>query len=508
MENNPVLAAVSQPSLTKSARRGVLWLTGSRVAEQGMTFGITVFLARLLTPNDYGMLGMATLLLVFLGRFADLGTAESIVQMREIDDQRLSSIFWFNIAFGLLFGVITWLLAPWMARFFQEPGVQPVIAVLAITLPLQSLNVVPEFLLRRRMQFHLLVVRNLVAILLAGAAGVVVALSGGGVWALVTQQVAAPLIGGVAIWVAVGWRPRFHFQHSHIAEIKDFTTGVLGFNILNFFGRNIDYLLIGRFLTSADLGMYTLAYRLMRYPTQFLSSAASQTLFPVFSRMQEDRERINSSYLRVARTISLVAMPVMVGMAITANDFVLVLFGPKWAAVAPLLAFLALAGVLQPVTSIFTSVTWALGLSQWQLRYAIVQTAIVVIGFLVGLQWGLLGMAASFLVTALISNAITIFLMFPHCSISRKGFLSALALPALASAGMSVAVLGVQIGLNTASGWAAEPLFRLVSQAFVGATVYATLLLWQEPTIVGELRANLLGTRRAKEKVVPQDTPP
>lgn len=487
-------------SFGADARKGLVWLTGSRAIEQAITFAITILLARLLTPADYGLLGMATLLLTFLGRFADFGTAESIVQVRDLDDHKLSSIFWFNLAAGLLFGVVMLLLAPVTAAFFREPDVQPVVAVLALTLPLQSLTVVPDFLLRRRLQFDRWVVRNLTAIIIAGGAGVTVALAGGGVWALVTQQLAAPLISGTTLWLAVRWRPRLHFQRAHILEIKDFTTGVLGFNLLNYFSRNIDYLLIGRFLTPTDLGLYTLAYRLMRYPTQFLSSAASQALFPVFSRMQDDPVRLGAGYIRIARYISFITFPIMVGMALTSNDLIAVLFGTAWMAAAPVLTFLALGATLQPVAVLFTSVIWALGLSQWQLRYAVFQVLIVVLGFIIGLQWGIVGMSASYTVTALISSGITIYFMFPRCRVSRRKFVGALSLPIASTAIMGIFVIVVPIVLMRAGYWPEAALFRLLIQVSVGAMVYLVVIFWREPKLFSELHSDLVGGRRVRTR--------
>ena len=225
----------SNASLSQKALSGVLWLSSSRGVEQLFSFLITTILARLLTPADYGLLGMATVIVIFLGRFADFGTGSAIIQRRDLDDKQLSSIFWLNVLLGTALGGLLFVMAPLVARFYDEPNVQPVIAVLALTLPLQALAIVPNFLLRRRLQFNRWVVQGLSAVLIGGVAGIVVAVLGGGVWALVAQQLGQALAGLVALWLVVNWRPRFIFRLDDIRQISGFTSGVVGFNFLNYF---------------------------------------------------------------------------------------------------------------------------------------------------------------------------------------------------------------------------------------------------------------------------------
>jgi PST family polysaccharide transporter len=464
-----------------------LWLSSSRGVEQLLSLLITTILARLVTPAEYGLIGMATVVLIFLRRFADFGTGSAIIQRCELGDTQLSSIFWFNALLGTALGGLLFVVAPLIARFYDEPGVQPVVAVLALTLPLQSLAIVPDHLLRRRLQFSRWVVRGLAAVAVGGGVGIALALAGGGVWALVGQQLAQAVAAMVALWLAVKWRPLFSFRFEDIREIGGFTSGVVGFNLLNYFVRNTDFLLIGRFLGPVSLGLYALAYRLMRYPAQTLSGVASQTLFPVFSRMGDEQSRISNAYIRVVRYITVITFPIMVGMALTAEDFLVTLFGPQWLSAAPLLVYLALAVLLQPAASLLTAVIWAKGYTQWHLKYAVVQSGLVIAGFAIGLQWGVEGVAASYLITSLISSTIAIVLMFPKCGVSRTAFLKALGAPATGVVAMTVAIFLVRFGLESLGQTPQSALGRLVVDVLIGALAYIAVTLLASSDLRQEL---------------------
>ncbi|MFW6116164.1 MAG: lipopolysaccharide biosynthesis protein [bacterium] len=478
-------------SLGTHARQGVIWLSGSRAVEHILSFFISAILARLLTPADYGLLGMATVILSFLGRFADLGTGTAIIQQRDLNDEKLSSIFWLNALLGATSGGLLFLAAPLIARFYREPTVQPVIAVLAATVPLQALAIVPDYLLRRRLQFDRWVARGLSAVLAGGALGLAIAAVGGGVWALVAQQLGQASVGLVALWIAVDWHPRLVFRAGDIREISGFTSGVVGFNFLNYLARNVDNLLIGRFLGSDPLGLYTLAYRLMRYPVQTLSGVASQALFPVFSRMQDDQNRLSSAYIRTARYILSLSIPITVGMALTAEDFLVVLFGPQWREASSLLTYLALASLLQPATSLYTAVIWARGYTRWQLRYATIQSGMLIVGFAVGLRWGSDGVALSYLITTLASSLITVVLMFPKCGVGRTAFLQALGAPLASASLMVLVILLARVGLVLVGQTPQSALGRLTVDVGVGAVVYVAAVCRLAPDLRNELDRHL-----------------
>ena len=492
--------AVSSPSLGRSARQGVLWMLGSRGGEQALSLLITIILARLLSPADYGLIGMASLFLVFLGRFTDLGTGASIIQQRELDGEQLSSIFWFNLMMGLALAVVAAAIAPLAARFFAQPRVAHVLWALALTLPLQALAVVPDSLLRRQLQFRRWVVRNVGAIALAGVAGIAVAWAGGGVWALVVQQVTQPLIVAIVLWAVVDWRPQPRFQVKHLREVWEFTTGVVGVNFLHYIGRNADYLLIGRYLGAVPLGLYTVAYRLMMFPVRNLAGVAAQALFPVFSRLQEDETRLAAGYVRVSRYISALTFPMMIGLALTAHDFIQVVYGPRWLQSADLLVYLSLAGLPQPATSLFTAVVWAKGYSRWHLKYMALEVGIMVIGFIVGLRWGVAGVAQSYLATAWLASAITIVGMFGKCGISRMAFGRALSAPAAAAMVMAAGVTMVRVGMRVYGGAPAAAPIRLLIDVAAGALLYGGVLWIADGEVRQIVRRYVSGLSRSVRK--------
>ena len=377
---------------------GIGWTTIGSIGKQGVQFVISVVLARLLTPEDFGLLGMV---LVFTGLallINDLGFGAAIIQKKEIEEQHLSSVFWLNVVIGLLLAIIMILAAPWIASFYNEPQLEPVVRVMAIIFFVGAFGIVPKNIFSRQMQFRVLTIIDIVAVLIAGLVAIVMALSGFGVWSLVGQSMGFTLISVCLLWIFSKWRPLFKMQKWAIKELWPFSSNLLGSQLLNYGVRNVDYLLIGRFLGSDNLGVYTRAYTTMLLPISQVTTILGRVMFPALSRIQTNIPKVKEVYLYANRIIALLTMPLMLGLLVVARPFVLTLYGPKWEAVIPVLQVLCLIGLKQ---SLGTTVGWiyqSQDRTDLMFRWSIFAFAVTIISFFIGIRWGVIGVTIAYTV--------------------------------------------------------------------------------------------------------------
>jgi O-antigen/teichoic acid export membrane protein len=378
------------------AARGIRWSSLSQFGRQLMQLVTTAILARLLTPADFGLIGMATLVIGFVSLFKDLGTGAAVIQRQEITPRFLSSIFWVNAAFGLAATILLYLLAPAVAVFYHEPRLEQVLQVLSVTFFISGLSILQQAILERELAFDKLAKLEIAATLAGTFTGIGAALLKCGVWSLVFQTVAVAAATTVLLWVVSKWRPSRAFSWEEVRSVSSYSGNLTGFSILNYFVRNADYLLIGKFLGAQQLGYYTLAYRLMLYPLQSITAVISRVMFPAFSQIKDDDARFSRIYLKMVGLIAFITFPMMLGLMAVSEPFVLVFFGDNWRPVALLLLILAPVGMLQSIGGTVGMIYQARGRTDWMFRWGIVTGICAVTAFVVGLSWGITGVAVAY----------------------------------------------------------------------------------------------------------------
>ena len=372
---------------------GLGWSGATRILGALLQFGISVFLARLLSPRDFGLIGMVFVFTGFASSLSEMGLAASLVQQRAVSEQQLNTVFWVNVAAGTLLTILLGLTAPLIARFYQEPALRLLTAAVALNLILSSLNVVQNALLVRSLNFQTKFWIGSVSILISGIVGIAMAFSGAGVWSLVGQSMTSTAIQVAVMWRLSSWRPKFSFDLSAFKELMHFGGNLVGSNILHYWGRNIDKLLIGRLIGSSALGIYTLADNLMRLPVSNVTDITSAVMFPALSAMQDDVESVKRIYLRATRMIALLTFPMMIGLIILAEPTILAVYGEKWKEAVGIVQVLCFSGMAQ---SIYFTGGWIFlsqGRTDIVFRWSIYTTLVRVVGVFVGAQWGLMGVA-------------------------------------------------------------------------------------------------------------------
>jgi PST family polysaccharide transporter len=397
-------------SIRKQATTGILWTSFGQTAQQVIQFGSGILLARLLAPSDFGLVAMSTVAVGFLTLFKDLGTSAAIIQHPNPSERLLSTIFWTNVAIGALGTCIVYGAAPYVAALYHEPKVVPLLRTLSLTFALSGLTLLHSALFERSLDFRTPVQIEAAATVVGSALAIGAALNGFGVWSLVLRAVTMAAATTAMLWVVSGYRPRAMFSWSDLMSVSKYSLNLTGFTVVNYFARNADTVLIGRVLGSTYVGVYNLAYQIMLYPLQNISYVIARVMFPVYSRMREDDERVRNTYVRVAAAIAFVSFPMMLGLFGLAGPFVITVLGQKWQSTTILLRILAPVGMVQSVVTMVGGLYQAKGRTDWFLAYGVVSTAVAVSGIVIGLQWGTVGVAGGYA----IANAI---LLYPALAI-------------------------------------------------------------------------------------------
>jgi O-antigen/teichoic acid export membrane protein len=386
----------------ESVVTGVKWTFVSTMGKRGMALAANVIFARLLAPDDFGLVAMAGVVLGFVDLFRDLGTGAALVRQKELRPSLQSSVFWLNLVFGLTMTVLMMALSPVIAALYREPRVQPVIMVMSASFLLSSIAIVQSGVLVREMRFEALAKIELAASALSYLVGIGAALLGQGVWSLVYQVMTYTALSTTLIWIVGDWRPQLVFAWSEVRGIMGYSLNLVGYNVFYYFAQNVDNLLIGRYLGTGALGVYDLAFKLMAFPMQAISAVFSKVMLPYYARAQDDLPRFRKVFLQVASAIAFISFPLMIGLFATREHFVLAVFGAGWTQMIPLLAMFAPLAAIRSVLTTTGSIFVATGRADLQLRWGIVSNLVVFAGLAIGLQWGIIGVAAGFTITALL----------------------------------------------------------------------------------------------------------
>ncbi len=474
MSDFPETYGMSEDGIRRRTLEGIGWSGAQQAMQQGLRFAFTILLVRLLTPADFGQVGMVLVFAGFAQLFSELGLGAAVVQRRELRPEHLDSVFWANIVAGAALTVLFAALAGPIAAFYELPSLRPLTLVVSLNFVIGSFRVVQYSLLQRAMAFRKLALVETTAVLLSGGLAVGLALAGYGIWSLVAQLLALSLCAAVLLWVVGDWRPSFSFRFRALRELFAFSINLLGFSLLDYGVTRASYLLIGKFIGAPALGIYSRADQLMLMPVTQVAGVISRVMFPALSAIQDQRERVKQIYLRAIRTISLLTFPLMLGLLVTARPFVLVVMGEQWAEVVPLLQIFCLAGLTM---SVGTTVGWiytSQGRTDIMMRWGLLAGAVRIIAITIGLRWGIIGVAAAWVASGYL------ILWYPSWSIAGRlinlrfpEMVRTLAGNFFCALGMAAAVF--LLGLAVPQSW---PLWLLLGvQVTAGAVIYIVLAL-------------------------------
>lgn len=478
---------------------GIKWSAIGRYGEQGVVFIVTAVLAHLVAPEAFGIFGMGMLVVGVGMLVANLGTVTALVQRAGPTGMLPSSLFWVNLALGLALTAATFLMAPAVSAFFEVPSLVPVLRVLGASFAIGAIGAIPRALLTREMAFDRLAVPQLAAVVTGGAAGIGMALSGMGVWSLVAQHLVRVGTESVGLIGASRFRPRLRIDVTELRSVASFSINLSGFNLLAYGIQNADNLLIGKFLGAQALGYYDVAWRLIQYPVKGITGVVNNVLLPTLSKMQDDHVRLGTAYLRASAAIALLTFPLLLGMLILAEPFVLTVLGPAWRPSVLLVILLVPVGLSQSIGVATGSVYVSKGRTDLLLRFGVFAFVITLSGISIGLFWGLVGVAVARLAVSVLLEPVNFYIVLRLADIRLRVLAKTLAPAAVAAGTMA---LGVGLLHVVWSSWVAgPPWFLLIVGTVVGVAVYSAVLFRLRPPILHEIFSTLAqaGWPRARE---------
>ena len=471
---------VTEPDQTDAAliRRGLAWRFSAEFVTQVGRIAFAFLLARLLTPTEYGLAGMALVVSGFVLVFSDLGLGTALVQRRKLSEPQISTVFWASVASGLLFTLIGIGASSAAATLFHQPEVRDLFAAMSLSFLITSLGATQGALLTRAMDFRAIGARNVLGMLIGGVVGVVVAVMGGGAWAIVAQQLTFAVVSTVLFWLATSWRPRLLLSLESVKDLGGFGANVLGNRFASILQETSAPLLIGRLLGAASLGLYTLANNVVLTPIARVTLPLGQVLFPALSRHQDDPARIGSMWLKSLSLSSAVTLPALAGLVVVAPDFVTVTLGEKWADVVPVIQILVWVGAARAVQGPTTAVVLAIGKPKLLFHFSIVYLVASIAAIVVGVPWGIIGVATAVMVVNVVLNVVWIGIVGRQVSVRFADYRLALSGVLQATVVMALTVWAVRMLLMSGG---VDVVARLLLCIAAGFCVYLPVCRWRAP---------------------------
>ncbi len=444
---------------------GLIWQYAEKCGAEIILFIVSIILARILTPEDYGVIGLITVFISIANVFATSGMGQALVQRKDPDSTDYSTVFFYSIVFSIILYVILFFTAPLIAGFYNEDVLVPVIRVLGLTVIINAINSVQTAYVQKTMQFKRFFYSSLVGTILSAVIGIVMAYSGCGVWALVGQQLSSRLINTVVLWMTVGWRPEWKFSFKKMGKLFSFGWKLLCSNLIDTVYKNIYSLTIGKFYSAGDLGFYNRGKQFPLLIINNINASINTVLFPVLAGAQDEKERLKAMTRRSIVTSTFLIFPAMAGLTVIAEPLVRVLLTDKWLPAVPFIQFCCFTYAFWPVNTANLQGIKALGKSGTLLWLEIIKKAIGIITLVATLPLGLMVMMTVRCVTTLFSTFIN---AYPNKKLMGYTYLEQIKdlLPSLI---LSLVMMGAIYPITLTP---MAPILQIAVQVIVGVVLY------------------------------------
>ncbi len=450
----------------KTIRSGA-WTVAGQAGKSLLQIASILVLARLLSPADFGLIGMAAAVTGFIAMFQDLGLSLATVQREDITHAQISNLFWINLGLGAATMLLTAAIAPVLAWYYGEPRLNLIGLALAGAFLFGGLSSQHAALLKRQMRFGALTAIELSSTLAGIGTAVALAVLNLGYWALVGQRIITMAVAAAGSWALCGWRPDLPRRGPKIGDLIAFGGNLTGFSVINYFARNLDQVLLGRYYGPAAVGLYQKAYDMMLIPLRQINEPVSSIAIPVLSRLADQPERYRRAYFRLLEKILLVTMPMSAFMIMTSDWLVLLVLGEQWIDAGTIFAALGVALFTQPIGN---STGWLFitqNRTHHMFRWGFIGSGIAVASFIIGLPWGALGVALAYSLMGLfVRKPLLIWYVTRHGPIRPMDFIHATAPHAMVAVSVTAAV-----GVFRLFGPACGPVPGLLSAAAISLTV-------------------------------------
>ncbi len=383
-------------SLREKSIKGGLSTVGAQVVSFVLNIGSTILLARLLLPSDYGLVAMVTSFTGFVLMFKDLGLTQAVIQREKITQPEVSMVFWVNVYVSIILAILVAAMGRVLVWFYNEPKLLSITLAYAFVAIFGGISAQHSALLNRQMKFAILSRITIVASLISLLVGLLLAWYGFGFWAVVSISVVSVFVQTILLWLYCSWRPVYLSIDASIRSYITFGAGVTGFNIVNYFSRNLDNILIGKFIGAAPLGLYSKAYQLLMLPISQLRDPLNAVGTPALSALIKEPEKYKNYYKEYVFLLSFFSMPIVVFLFVCSRPIIVLVLGPNWIEASSIFQLLAITALIQPIASTRGMVMLTSGLSNRYFWWGVYNAIVVIISFFIGVQWGISGIAIAY----------------------------------------------------------------------------------------------------------------
>jgi polysaccharide transporter, PST family len=481
----------------RSFRNALKWAYMGNIGDRAISALVTVVLAGILGPREFGLVSIALIYITFMQMFLDQGLASALIQRKDLKQEHCDAVFWMNLGVSFAFVALTIGISGWWGRINHAPELARVLSVLSLSIPIEGLSIVQSAVVKKEMDFRTLTIRSNVSTLIGGAAGLALAFAGLGVWSLVGQQLARDASGLALLWRLGHWRPRFEFSWPHLRELMAFSIHNFVGGIGGFADLQAGAILLGLLFGPVAVGLYRLADRLMGSVVSMATTSIQAVSFPEFSRLQDQPEELRRSAISCVRLSSIVTIPALTGMA-TVSGALMATLGPKWVPATDVLKVLCFQGMIFALSYFTGPLMTALGhpneVAKLEWARAIVGVLfLVATGLLLrhaAVNWQVLGIALGRAVpNVLFITPVFMHLLMHYARVSLRDLVGAVRTSVLSGVGIAIAV-----SLFGLSGIAAgaRPLVLLLLETLIGGIVGLTVLLTLDREVRGLARGILI----------------
>lgn len=392
-----------EDSLKNKTVKGIVWSSIERFSVQGIQFLVMIVMARLLTPKDYGLVGMVAIFIAVAQSLVDSGFSQALIRKQNRTETDNSTVFYFNIVVGILLYLVLFAIAPWVADFYNSPELTALMRVICLSVVFNSFVVVQRALLTVNIDFKTQAKASLTAAVVSGVIGIGMAYSGFSYWSIVAQQLVNLGLNTLLLWIFTRWRPRWIYSWGSFRELFTFGSKLMVSGLLDVVYRNMYLLVIGKVFTASSLGYYTRANQFAEFPSSNLTGIMQRVTYPVLCQIQDDDERLAQIYRRFLRLSAFLIFPLLVGLSAVAEPFVLLLLKEQWLFAATLLQIICFAMMWYPIHAINLNLLQVKGRSDLFLRLEIIKKAIAVLILCVTIPMGLIAMCVGQILSSLIA---------------------------------------------------------------------------------------------------------
>ncbi|MFT6002974.1 MAG: O-antigen/teichoic acid export membrane protein [Bacteroidia bacterium] len=390
-------------SLTSLAKQGVKWSMVGQVSSLVIALVSNALLSRLVAPEYFGLIATLSIFLGLLKVITNFGLGLSIIRKPRVTRSYLNTGFWINFSFDTILGLILFISAPFIAEFYNDHRLVLLSQIFAFTFFFGGLGMVPSTMLNRHLRFKSISIIQIASVIISSAFAILVAYKGYTAWALVVQVVSAALFSGIFPYFFYRWIPRFDFSREYAKDFFSFGSPLLGDSVLNYAVRNLDSFLLGRFIGIDSLAYYNKSYQIMTLPVQQISGTLKKVFYPILAKKQTSSNDFSSTYINLIRIVAFVTFPMMIGVSFCAEELILTIFGENWKPAILPLRFLAILGAIQPVASIAGLAYLLKSETKLMFRVGLISKSLMIFGIILGLKWGLIGVALGYAISSLIA---------------------------------------------------------------------------------------------------------